>query len=115
VPDPEVKVGSWLADVTYELNPTVSNTRQSAALSTGTVYPMQRCYWYQVAKKTDIINEYDASAPPFTAGYRRMTVQINTPLRAQTLLTTGGLPVHTNVALIMPSVVNVFSKTFYVR
>jgi len=113
--DPEIKVGSWIADVTYERVQGISNTRQANSLSTGTTYPMQRCYWYQISKKTDIISEYDAIAAPSQSGYRRTTIYTTSPLRAQTLLTRGGNPVNVNAALIMPSVVNVFSKTFYVR
>ncbi len=115
MPDPEVKVGSWFADVTYERFPSISDARQSNAAATGTTYPMQRCYWYQIAKKSEIINEYDPNAQPYQAGYRRMTVFTTSPIRAQTLVVANGKPVNVNVALIMPSVINVFSKTFYVR
>jgi type II secretory pathway pseudopilin PulG len=117
VPDPEIKVGSWIADVTYDRNPSTAWTRfddQNFTLS-GTNYPMQRCFWYQVAKRTEPNDEYDTAAPPAQSGYRRMTIYTTTPLRAQTLLDKGGSPVHVNAALVMPSVVNVFSKTFYVR
>jgi hypothetical protein len=44
-----------------------------------------------------------------------MTVWTTTPLRARTLLSAGGVPVYFNTVLIAPTVVNVFSKTFYTR
>ena len=45
-----------------------------------------------------------------------MTVIVNRPLQAKTLLDAAtGNPVHVNAALVSPYVVNVFPKTFYAR
>ena len=102
-PDPEVAVGSWIADVTYEY---VSATSISKA--SGQIYPMQRCYWYRVAKRS--VPADDAT------GLRSMQVTLTSPVRARTLMNSGALtPVYTNAALICPSVVNVFPRVIYTR
>lgn len=110
LPDPEVRVGHWFADVTYERNATEDNQRTAIdGASGGTVYPYQRCYWYQIGKRTQ-------ANPSTLAGYREMTVWTNTPLRALTLLNVSdGTPYHVNAALISPYVVNVFPRTIQVR
>lgn len=111
MPDPEVKVGGWIADVTYERNQGVVNAGRFPNL-----YPAQRCYWYQLAKKSEV------AADPGLAGdigpYRRMTVWTSAPLRALSLLNfsaTPAIPVHVEAALIMPSVINVYPRTIYAR
>ena len=109
VPDPDVKVGGWIADVTYERNLSVQNSRFILP-----DYPYQRCHWYQIVKRTQPSTAVAFSGDPTT--YRSMTVWINTPLKAQTLVSTSnGQPVHINVALIAPHVVNVFPKVIYAR
>jgi hypothetical protein len=107
--DPEFKVGSWIADVTYERNQAVSTARLNAAVVTGTPYPYQRCHWYQIAKRSDVSDETVQGVH-----YRRMIVYTTMPLKERTLLANGDA-FNLNVALFMPSVVNVFQKTFYVR
>jgi hypothetical protein len=115
MPDPPITVGSWFADITYTRSQAASLSRQSASVSAlaplgMSVTPPQRCYWYQIAKRSEPVN--DLTFP----GYRSMTVWTTTPLRAKTLLNAGsGAPVYFNTALIAPTVVNVFSKTFYSR
>jgi hypothetical protein len=115
MPDPEIKVGSWIADVTYERNAVRSNLRVLNANLSGNalqpIYPFQRCHWYQVSKKTD------AQVDPDVPNYRRIIVTVNTPLKARTLLKSGTpvTPVNLNVALFMPSVVNVFQRSIFVR
>ncbi len=110
MPDPEIKVGSWIADVTYERTLTLSNTRVANMASAGVpVYPFQRCHWYQISKKSDVQNDSDV------AGYRKIVVTVNTPLKARTLLNSGGTAVNLNVALFMPSVVNTFQRAIFVR
>lgn len=111
MPDPEVKVGDWIADVTYEVNLADDLTIRTAQTKVGSVYPNQRCFWYQVAKKTAPDTDVSPGAP---AGYRSMTVWVSTPLQAYTMLL-GGQAQSLNVALIMPSVVNVFPRTVYSR
>ncbi|MFO0909980.1 MAG: hypothetical protein U0794_16805 [Isosphaeraceae bacterium] len=106
-PDPDVKIGSWIADVTYERSQSNVTTNYPPGL---VLYPAQRCLWYQVSKKSDVSDE--------GTGYRRMVVTTATPLRALSLLKftgSGATPVNTEAALIMPSVVNVYPKTVYTR
>lgn len=116
--DPEVKVGGWFADVTYERVAAVSTSRKGDALAAAppslnkifTIRPPQRCHWYQIAKKSPA----DADALG-VAGWRSMTVWTVSPVQEQTLLnpsTAPPTPVHVNAALIMPSVVHVYRRTF---
>jgi type II secretory pathway pseudopilin PulG len=115
-PDPEIRVGGWIADVTYELNYAEDQVRFAAvALFTGTSYQGQRCYWYRVARKTAPEAETASTQPPAAANYRRMTLTLESPVRAQTLLDPTGAPVHVNAALVSPYVVNVFPKVFYTK
>ncbi len=109
-PDLEIKVGNWFADVTYFLPQNAAAVNAKSVTVGGTSYPMQRCYWYQVSKRSDVTN----TTVNGTA-YRQMTVTTTTPLRAQTLLSGAGVPVFSNTALFMPGVINVYSRTFYVR
>lgn len=114
VPDPEIRVGNWFADVTYERNATVDNRRSAIdGLKGGAVFPYQRCHWYQIAKRSQ------AAPSPTMTGYREMTVWTSSPLRAFTLLDASDpknvVPAHVNAALISPYVVNVFPRTIYTR
>lgn len=104
MPDPDIRVGGWIADVTYELYP-------STALSKfyGTPYPGQRCHWYRIAKKSEV------GPDSWSGGYRRMVVTTAQPVRARTQLNSSGQPAYVNSALVMPSVVNVYSRVFMVR
>jgi type II secretory pathway pseudopilin PulG len=130
VPDPVVKVGDWIADVTYERNQQTVLTRffngNTAALAgTGTPnmtnnlewddLPAQRCFWYRVQKivpPTDVV-----SGKPFdfdggkNGAYRYMVVYVDSTLQARTLLSSGGAPAVLNAALISPYVVNVIPQT----
>lgn len=115
MPDPEIKVGSWIADVTYERNEAVDTFRFSSPAYSST-FAGQRCFWYQVVKRTE---PQDATAyfggesggPLNRSGvYREMIVQVNTDLQAKTRLNASGQPVFVNVALFIPWVVNVFPK-----
>lgn len=106
VPDPDVKVGQWIADVTYE------RTQKLAAQNFGSgLFPAQRCYWYQIAKRTE-----PGPDAALGANYRSMTVWVSSDLRAQSLLDGAtGNPVNVEAALIAPSVVNVIPVTIYTR
>ena len=107
--DPQVRVGGWIADVTYERSTAVYRLRVGSTAST-----FARCHWYQIGKRVDPITELDDKG--VATGFRTMTVTLTAPVQTKTLLTkTNGLPVHRNVALIMPSVVNVFSRSFEVH
>jgi hypothetical protein len=113
--DPVVKVGDWIADVTYE-------RRQTFALNrfTGVANPMnkgewdnqpaQRCIWYQVQKVMPAQQD-----PSLGRNFRSMVVYVDRKLEARTLLDGSGQPVVLNAALICPSVVNVIPYTFFVR
>ena len=123
-PDPVVKVGDFIADVTYERSQNAGLHQvllQHCARLVGVPNPLnngewdnlpaQRCFWYQVQKITP------AQADPCTSGatYRSMTVYVNRTLDAKTLLDANGNPVVMNAALICPYVVNVIPQTFFVR
>jgi len=132
LPDPLVRVGDFIADVTYERSQSLVYTRfyQNTAPPTPPLVgvpnplnngewdnlPAQRCFWYQVQKVTPAQPD-----PALGVNYRSMTVYVNRPLDAKTLLggpgsTVGqGNPVVMNAALICPYVVNVIPQTFFVR
>jgi hypothetical protein len=108
VPDPDVRVGGWIADVTYERLGATDAARWNG------IFSGQRCYWYQVIKKSTAA----ADTLGDVTNYRSMTVWVSTPLKALTPLnttTTPVTPLHVNAALVSPYVVNVFPKTFYSR
>ena len=118
LPDPEVKVGSWIADVTYERHLVDGERRRFASVRSapGTMdnLPAQRCFWYQVSKVTP---PADATGTLAFAGdpgpYRYMMIWTGTDLRAKTVLNVNtGQPAVLNAALVSPHVVNVFPRTF---
>jgi hypothetical protein len=109
--DPDVRVGGFIADVTYERYSGTEVARWYSDTSWGTYYPAQRCYWYRVAKKTDVTSDHDTNL----AGYREMTVMLSSPVRARTPIATGGIPTRLNAALVSPYIVNVVSRVFYTR
>ncbi len=106
MPDPDVRIGNWIADVTYE-----RDQNNATARWLHPDFPLQRCNWYQIVKRTDPApsaqREGAFSGDPTT--YRSMIVWVATPLKAMTLMNTGGTPVHVNAALICPQVVQVIS------
>jgi len=119
MPDPEIKVGQWIADVTYERNATTDYTRAYTDPTTGgadAYYPYQRCNWYQIAKRTDAAPAGNSFAGDAAVGMREMTVWTSSPLKALTLLRkSDGAPVHVNAALVSPYVVGVYHRTIYTR
>ena len=74
--------------------------------------PAQRCFWYQVAKKSDVFVEQNDQA---AAGFRQVIITTNTPVKARTPMSAAGVPAMLNAALYMPSVVNVYERTIFVR
>jgi type II secretory pathway pseudopilin PulG len=105
IPDPDVKVGQWIADTTYLRNEASAQTLYTA---NNALYPPQRCHWYQVAKRT----EPGVAVVPFApAGYRQMMVWTNVDLKAQTMMSANGFPAVVEPALVMPTVVNVIPRT----
>ena len=113
--DPDVRVGGYIADVTYERYSDIEVSRFYSFANPVITYPAQRCYWYRVAKKTDVTSSQARVNDP--TAYREMTVTVASPLRAKTPLTNSGngTPAHVNAALICPSVVNVVPKVVYTR
>lgn len=116
-PDPEIRVGSWIADVTYERFHSVDETRfrfPGGIAARAGEHPGQRCHWYRVVKTNavDVVQ-----IPSGGATFRQTTVVIDSPVKAKTLLAPGvdGTSYHMNAALIMPSVVNVFPVTIPAR
>ncbi len=131
--DPVVHAGDWIADVTYERSLLVVQQRwwQGNATATGVSNPLsfnqtlgipgewdnlppQRCYWYQVQKTTQAIDD------PYTAGnggptMRSMVVYVDRTLISRTLLSNPGQPQYLNAALISPYVANVIPQQFTVR
>ena len=124
LPDPVVKAGDWIADVTYERSQslvisrwwtgTVNNQPNGIPNRTNNLewdnLPAQRCYWYQIQKAAPAVSD-----PYLGPTHRSMVVYVNQSLQARTSLTAAGTPAHTNAALIAPSVVNVIPQTIFVR
>jgi hypothetical protein len=138
LPDPVVKAGDWIADVTYERQASVVFNPQAG---TGRFYnmvgnppviwgtpnlfnfkewdnvPAQRCIWYQVQKVVAAADVIKGSPLDFDKGangpYRYMFVYVNSSLQARTVLTTAGVPVVLNAALIAPNVINVIPQTIF--
>jgi type II secretory pathway pseudopilin PulG len=107
MPDPDVKVGNWIADVTYE-----RYTVDEVIRFVSTSQPSQRCYWYQVAKRTPVTPSSISTDP---VPHNQMTVAVSSPLQARTPVDQNNEPIHVNVALICPYVINVYPRTFYIR
>ena len=78
--------------------------------------PAQRCFWYRIQKLVPPTAVVPGSAFDFDQGangaYRYMIVYVDSTLQARTLLSTGGIPVFLNAALISPFVINVIPQTF---
>ena len=125
--DPIVKVGDFIADVTYErvqltaTNRFLSFPSPVAGVAGGVPNPLnngewdnlpaQRCFWYQVQKITPAQVDPSLGSP-----YRSMVVYVDRKLEARTLLNPhNGNPVYMNAVLVCPYVVNVIPQTFFVR
>lgn len=117
LPDPPLRVGGWFADTTYERSVATYRLRTADTLT-----PYARCYWYQIAKRTD--PTIDATDTTCRSAVVTLTapVRVKTPTSPPTAATETspanqnyGSPLHVNVALIMPSVVNVFPRSFEVH
>jgi type II secretory pathway pseudopilin PulG len=122
LPDPVVKGGDWIADITYERNQSIVISRwwQTSPAPLGVAnptnnnewdnLPAQRCYWYQVQKVTPAVPD-----PYLGNTYRSMVVYVNQSLISRTVLSAVGTPIVMNAALIAPNVVNVIPQTFFTR
>jgi hypothetical protein len=127
LPDPVVRVGDWIADVTYErqqnvvYNPTTASGRFLSGGPPGLGVPnpfnnnewdnlpAQRCFWYRVQKAGT------PAADSLSTDFRSMVVYVDRTLQARTLLSGTGQPTTTNAALICPYVVNVIPQTIFTR
>jgi hypothetical protein len=107
-PDPDVRQGGWIADVTYERFNGAELSRFYNG-GTGGPYPAQRCHWYRVSKRTDPTND------PDVAGHRQMIVTLGSDVRSKTPIDGSGNSLQVNAALISPYVVNVVPRVFYSR
>jgi hypothetical protein len=127
MPDPVVKTGDWIADVTYERNQNLVLSRfygwVNAAFSglpnainnlEWDNLPAQRCFWYQVQRVTQPVAATGTLAFANDNGiaYRYVMVYVDRILQARTVLNNNGQPVFRNAALICPYVVNVIPQTF---
>ena len=104
MPDPVVRAGDWIADVTYERSQTIVQNRwwQGNTFATGIRnpnnngewddLPAQRCFWYRVQKSNP------ASVDRHSAGYRSMMVYVNRTLQARTLMDGSGNTVDSNAS-----------------
>jgi len=112
-PDPDVRTGGWIADVTYERSGSTEVSRFYQELVPGNpatrgVYPAQRCHWYRVIKRTEPTTDHELS------GFRETLVTLGSDLRAKTpLIGINGSARHVNAALVSPYVVNVVPRVFY--
>ena len=109
-PEPDVRIGNWIADVTYE------RYQSGAAKYAGARDQAQRCFWYRIIRRGDttISNALTGDNGP----YKQMLVTVDRPLRAQTPIINGSNPplaAAVEAALISPYVVNVFPKVFVVQ
>lgn len=118
-PDPDIKAGSWIADVTYERFQATDTVRNpyfsNPAPNNVNPYPNQRCYWYQIARRSEPGPDPGFNGDPTGVAFRRMTLTLKTPVRAKTYLNAASQPVYVNVALFSPYVVNVYPKVFNTR
>ncbi len=132
MPDPVVKVGDWIADVTYERNAQLVLSRflsygpQLPPVPFGLPDPInygewdnlpaQRCIWYQVQRVTPpapAIGQFAFASD--TTNYRYVVATVTSTLQARTVLTVANgnvQPFHRDAALICPNVINVIPQTF---
>jgi prepilin-type N-terminal cleavage/methylation domain-containing protein len=118
---PDIRVGAWIADVTYE--PSLSTTLSRFLRDydgdgrPDAEHGGQRCHWYRVVQRSEVTAPSEAN-PGFGGNldntHEAMVVTVDRPVIAKTLLqqSAGGyVPVHVNAALIAPEVVAVFPIT----
>ncbi|GIW86621.1 MAG: hypothetical protein KatS3mg108_0945 [Isosphaeraceae bacterium] len=115
LPDPEVRVGSWIADVAYPLSGAVAfgnpAVEADGLYDFWNSYPADRCYWYRVARRSEPVLEGNGQ-------FKRMVVTVDRPLRAKTpvVLNNGQIePVIVETALVHPNVVMVYPKVLVVK
>lgn len=106
LPDPEIRPGGWIADVTYERNQAAANSNFliNSYTKAGSP-PAQRCYWYQVRRASPAADSAEFG------GYRYTLIQTTQKLHAKALFKDDGSLVHGNAALVSPHVIGVVPKT----
>jgi type II secretory pathway pseudopilin PulG len=138
--DPVVKVGDWIADVTYERNANLVGVPNNPNLP-GRFFPFTQ---YNPVTKQAITGSNGGLQNPYNNAewdnlpaqrcywyrvqkvmpasvdtlinatqFRSMVVYVDRTLQARTPLDAGGKPVTVNAALIAPSVVNVIPQTIF--
>lgn len=119
---PDLRVGSWIADVTYEPSQSVTMTRFLRDFDgdgrPDAEHSGQRCHWYRVVQKSEVTTPSEANpgyGTTYDNSHEAMIVTVDRPVVSKTLLQRAGgggyAPVHVNVALIAPEVVAVFPIT----
>ena len=107
-PDPQIRIGGWIADATYQRRASFDLASYPPRTSRS---PGQRIVWYQVIRKSPIENEIaGTSSEPAQDGYRRMTIMVNTPVKYRTGWINRTTPLI-ETAVSIHSVVNVFPRT----
>ena len=101
VPDPVVKPGDWIADVTYERNAAVVISRFQNNLNAPPGVPnpfhnneldnlpAQRCFWYQVQKVIPAIDDPYTATQNLNPPLRSMVVTVDRSLIGRTVLSAG--------------------------
>ena len=123
---PEIKIGGWIADVTYEPYLNLALDRFMKDFDgdgrPDVEHPGQRCHWYRIVQRSEVTDP-DIAEPGFYGDkvvnkdtMEAMIVTVDRPVVSKTLLQKsvngkGYQPVHLNAALIAPEVVAVFPIT----
>lgn len=121
----EIKIGQWIADVTYENNLQLTISRfidanEDSVPDVGN--PGQRCHWYRIVQKSEVSIPKDIDpgleAEIDSTKYDAIVVTVDRPVISKTYLKRSGkglAPLHINAALIAPEVVAVFPITLQGR
>lgn len=109
--DPDIRIGGWIADVTYERFAGVAANRYGFPASE----PAQRCHWYRVVRKGEV-----TIAPAYTndsGAYKQIIINIDRPVRSRSLLNAGTppTPAFVETALVSPNVVMVYPRVVVVK
>lgn len=117
---PDIKIGGWIADVTYEpyLSTTVSRFLNDfdGDGRPDVQHGGQRCHWYRIVQRSEVTDPSiaDPGLSNLANTMEAMIVTVDRPVVSKTLLqkVSGGYaPVHVNAALVAPEVVAVFPIT----
>ncbi len=116
---PEIRIGRWLADVTYERYRDDSGIPTPATPLIPLDYtgrlPRQRIHWYRIVSRGDITPGIRLAGDPNNVSYRQIVVQVDRDIVDRTVVDSGGNPIFVNTALFTEWVVNVFPVVASVR